>query len=325
MPADLTLTIEAGAKIIAMSDDDIVDYILVEQGGKIMAEGTKTAPIVMTSVDEEAGAWGGLHICGKAPVNKTNPTSEIGDASYGGSDLADNSGVLKYIRLEYTGFAFDEESESNGLTLYGVGNGTKIDYVQAYMGADDGFEWFGGSVKCNHLISTGSGDDSFDWTQGWVGGGNNWVAQQIAGADHGDALIEADNNGSDNVATPVSNPTLNCLTLVGPNTEGNKGIRLREGTHASISNVIVIGKENSMVIETPQTAAWLAEGAKLNNIICSGAFSTKETAYTETMFTEAGNKLSQDVSAINGFVGKIGEAGAVAADDNWTAGWSRAL
>ncbi len=325
VPDGITLTIEEGVTITALSDDDIVDYILVEQGGKIVAEGTSSAPIVMTAEDKTTGAWGGLHICGKAPINKTTGTSEIGGAAYGGNQINDNSGMLKYIRLEYTGYAFDEESESNGLTLYGVGNGTIIEYVQSYMGADDGFEWFGGSVNCDYLISTGSGDDSFDWTQGWVGEGNYWVAQQISGSDHGDALVEADNNGSDNLATPISNPTLNYLTLIGSNTEGNKGIRLREGTYASISNAIVIGKEKSMVIETPQTAAYIAEGNKLNNIVCSGAFSTEETAYTQEMFTDAGNKLSYDVSSINGFVGKIGNAGAVASDNDWTKGWSKTL
>ena len=103
----------------------------------------------MTSEKKEAGAWGGLHICGKAPINVEGGkgTSEIGDAPYGGDDAADNSGVLKYIRLEYTGYAFSEESESNGVSFYGVGNGTTVEHLQAYKGSDDGFEWFGGTVN----------------------------------------------------------------------------------------------------------------------------------------------------------------------------------
>jgi len=141
------LKINKGVTIISEDDGD-VDYILVEQGGMIDAQGTANEPIVMTSDLKEPGAWGGIHICGRAPINLEGGSgkSEIGDATYGGSDINDNSGTLRYIRLEYTGFAFSEEKESNGFTFYGVGSGTTCEYLQAYMGADDGFEWFGGCV-----------------------------------------------------------------------------------------------------------------------------------------------------------------------------------
>ena len=140
-----TLHIEEGVKIIAVYDD-IADYILVKQGGKINAVGTPDKPIVMTSEKEEPGAWGGIHICGRAHTNAEGGkgSSEIGGAVYGGNDDADNSGTLQYIRLEYTGFAFDEEHEANGISFYGVGNGTIVDHCQAYKGSDDGFEFFGG-------------------------------------------------------------------------------------------------------------------------------------------------------------------------------------
>ena len=140
-----TLHIEEGVKIIAVYDD-IADYILVKQGGKINAVGTPDKPIVMTSEKEEPGAWGGIHICGRAHTNAEGGkgSSEIGGTVYGGNDDADNSGTLQYIRLEYTGFAFDEEHEANGISFYGVGNGTIVDHCQAYKGSDDGFEFFGG-------------------------------------------------------------------------------------------------------------------------------------------------------------------------------------
>ena len=161
-----TLTIEEGVTIEAV-DDNIVDYILIEQGAKIDAQGTPESPIVMTSQRKEAGAWGGLHICGKAPINVQGATSvsEVGDAAYGGSDAADNSGILRYIRIEYAGYTFSEEKEANGFTFYGVGNGTTVDHLQAYMGSDDGFEWFGGTVNVKYLVSTNNTDDSFDWTE----------------------------------------------------------------------------------------------------------------------------------------------------------------
>lgn len=138
--AGATLTIQPGVTITA-KHDGTVDYILVEQGAKIDAQGTASQPIVMTSEKKEAGAWGGLHICGYAHTNNGSGSSEIGNAPYGGNNDADNSGTLKYIRLEYTGYAFDEEHEANGVSFYGVGNGTTVEHLQAYKGSDDGFEF----------------------------------------------------------------------------------------------------------------------------------------------------------------------------------------
>lgn len=120
----------------------------------------------MTSQLKETGAWGGLHICGKAHSNKSSKggslVSEIGNAPYGGDVENDNSGILRYLRLEYTGYKLDAEHEANGLSLYGVGNGTTISYVQCYKGSDDGIEFFGGSVNVDHCIVVDCTDDSFD-------------------------------------------------------------------------------------------------------------------------------------------------------------------
>lgn len=118
---------------------------------------------------------------------------------------------MQYIRLEYTGFAFDEEHEANGISFYGVGNGTIVDHCEAYKGSDDGFEFFGGSVNVSNMVVISCSDDSFDWTEGWNGKGTDLVAYQEAKATLGydcDCLIEADNNENDNAATPVSHPVL---------------------------------------------------------------------------------------------------------------------
>ena len=147
--APAVLTIEEGVKITAADSEDPI-YILIEQGAKINAVGTVENPIVMTAENKTAGGWGGLHICGYAPTNAGSGFSEIGNAAYGGNDANDNSGVLKYIRLEYTGFALDDEHESNGISFYGVGAGTQVSYVQTYVGADDGLEFFGGTVNVDH-------------------------------------------------------------------------------------------------------------------------------------------------------------------------------
>ena len=164
-----TLNIEPGVTIIAQYDDQ-VDYILIKQGAKINARGTASQPIVMTAQREEPGAWGGIHICGRAHTNAEGGkgNSEIGNATYGGNDDSDNSGVLQYVRVEYTGYAFDEDHEANGITFYGVGNGTTVDHCQAYMGSDDGFEFFGGAVNVSNMVATNCSDDSFDWTEGMM-------------------------------------------------------------------------------------------------------------------------------------------------------------
>ena len=243
--APATLNIPEGVTIVAKNDDQ-VDYILVEQGAKINAQGTAEKPIVMTSDLKEPGAWGGVHICGYAHTNASGGTgkSEIGDANYGGDKDDDNSGTMRYVRLEYTGFAFDEEHEANGLSLYGVGSGTTLEYIQAYKGSDDGIEFFGGSANIRNCVVTSCSDDSFDWTEGWNGKGQFLVAYQEGSESLGydcDCLIEADNNGKDFAATPVAHPVLSNLTLIGNGGE-KQGVRLRAGTQVEMYNALICGK-----------------------------------------------------------------------------------
>jgi len=342
----VVLTIKPGVTIIA-KDDDIVDYILIEQGAKIDAQGTADNPIVMTSEKKSAGAWGGLHICGKAPVNVTggNSMSEIGDAMYGGNEPNDNSGILKYVRIEYSGYAFSEEKEGNGFTFYGVGNGTEIDYLQAYHGSDDGFEWFGGTVNVKHLVSTSNGDDSFDWTEGWCGKGQFMVAYQEEASTLGydcDALIEADNNSKNAVAEPISHPVLANLTLVGNNSADEKrGIRLRAGTHASLYNTLVKGKSKSLTTQTAETESSLMNGTSiLDYVWLENTVVSEDGGYSETAFLQNGNnKINQDINFENLFKGIIDDGknmseidpfftnapfkGAVPTTDDWTLGWTR--
>ena len=292
-----TLNIEPGVKIVAQYDDR-VDYILVEQGAKINAAGTASAPIIMTSSKEEPGAWGGIHICGRAHTNAEGGkgSSEIGGATYGGSNDADNSGVLKYVRVEYTGYAFDEEHEANGMTFYGVGNGTIIENCEAYHGSDDGFEFFGGSVNVKNMVVVNCSDDSFDWTEGWNGKGENLVAYQENASTLGydcDCLIEADNNENNYSATPVSHPVLKNLILVGNG--GNKqGIRLRRGTEVEITSAKVCGKGKAVAVESAETENALLNGkSKLTNLSISGTLDSKEGIYTNEAFVAAGNETEQ--------------------------------
>ena len=329
--APATLTIEPGVTVSA-ADNGEINYILVEQGAIINAVGTADSPIVFTADLKETGAWGGLHICGKAHSNNMTSESgslvpEIGNAVYGGSVEDDNSGVLKYVRLEYTGYKLDAEHEANGLSLYGVGNGTQISYVECYKGSDDGIEFFGGSVNVDHCVVVDCTDDCFDWTEGWNGKGEYLVAYQEDATC--DCLMECDNNGNNINATPVAHPTLKYVTLIGNDSQENKrGIRLRAGTEVTLEHALVCGKSQSITVETDPTVNALANGTSLlANIYISGEFSEKVDEGKSSVYGSAQflandtNKAGVQMSFTDRFVGTIDGNGAVSASDNWTASW----
>ena len=338
--AGATLTIQPGVTITA-KHDGTVDYILVEQGAKIDAQGTASQPIVMTSEKKEAGAWGGLHICGYAHTNNGSGSSEIGNAPYGGNNDADNSGTLKYIRLEYTGYAFDEEHEANGVSFYGVGNGTTVEHLQAYKGSDDGFEFFGGSVNVKYLVATSCSDDSFDWTEGWNGKAQFLVAYQEGETSLGyacDCLMECDNNGTNFAATPVAHPVIANATLIGNGGEA-QGVRLRAGTEVELYNTIITGKGKALTVETDETENALKNGtSKLEYVEIAGELSSKQGIYTNADFVQAtGNLDNQTFTWNNKYVGTLDGGkdlsadsfftstdykGAVKSGEDWTEGWT---
>ena len=166
------LTIEPGTVI--KGDKATKAALIVERGAKLIAEGTQNEPIVFTSAQpagqRRPGDWGGVILCGKAKNNQKQMQIEGGPRSFhGGDDDADNSGVLKYVRIEFAGYPFDTDKEINGLTLGSVGSGTTIDYVQVSYSNDDAYEWFGGTVNCRHLVSFRTWDDDFDTDNGFSG------------------------------------------------------------------------------------------------------------------------------------------------------------
>ncbi|MDY0161315.1 MAG: hypothetical protein RBR64_08245, partial [Bacteroidales bacterium] len=186
-----TLTVPAGTRIEGVGGTSAA--IIVEQGAKININGTASSPVIMTSGlnNPSRGDWGGLVICGRATCNSGGGMSEVGDVAYGGNNDSDNSGTIRYLRIEYSGAAFNSEKEYNGLSLFGVGNATTIEYVQIYENADDGIEFYGGTVTANHLVSSKIEDDLFDWTEGWRGGGQNWFGLNDGG--FGNRGMECDN------------------------------------------------------------------------------------------------------------------------------------
>ena len=180
------LTIEPGTKIVGEKGRN--GGLIITRSCKIIADGTSDKPIVFTSeeVAPQRGDWSGLVILGNAPTNSSfNGVAGVGEIEGGinnsdglglygtpatqAQNPADNSGVLRYVRIEYAGYAFLPDKEINGLTFGGVGSQTVVDYVQVSYANDDSFEWFGGTVNCKHLISFRTLDDDFDTDNGFTG------------------------------------------------------------------------------------------------------------------------------------------------------------
>jgi hypothetical protein len=263
-----TLNIAAGTRIIGESGS--VGTLIVSQGGRLNAIGTAQAPIVFTS-DQPIGQrgrgdWGGLIINGRAPVNLEGGQGEgEGDTGiYGGTNPNDNSGVFRYVRVEFSGIEFSPDNELNGIAFQGVGRGTTVDHVQAHMSRDDAMEWFGGTADGKYLVMSNAADDSVDWTFGWSGR-LQFVAVTQRG-DDADNGIEADNSEFNNNALPRANPQLYNVTLCGdPDTneggESPRAANIRRGTAFTIRNFLVTGfKTVGFQISDANTSAQVDNG-----------------------------------------------------------------
>ncbi|WP_322551416.1 hypothetical protein [Flavobacterium psychraquaticum] len=313
-----SLTIPAGTRIEATGGTSA--YIVVTQGGKIYVNGTASNPVVMTSANASPapGDWGGLVICGKAPINSgATASAEVSGYTYGGTLANDNSGVLQYLRIEYPGAIYNANKEFNGLSLFGVGNGTVIDYVQVFRSSDDGYEFFGGTVNTSHLVSSYNEDDQFDWTEGWNGTNTYWFGK--LGNNIGNRGIEADNLEANFDATPIANPTINNLTLIGLGNQGSEpdGIKLRRGTKAQFSNVVIDNFATGINIEHDQTIAFIPAGLFLENTTITNI--TNVSKGKNTLGTTV------DVTAAFSAITTAGGAGNGTETPSWTAGWTTGL
>ncbi|MDY8134970.1 hypothetical protein [Aquimarina sp. 2201CG5-10] len=303
-----SLTIPAGTVIKATGGT--AAYIAVERGAQIFINGTSSNPVVMTSgaASPAPGDWGGLVICGDAPTNKgSNVTSEVADLLYGGSNATDNSGTVRYLRVEYTGATFSNSKEFNGVSLFGVGSGTTFEYVQSLNGGDDGIEFFGGTVNGNYLVSIGSGDDSIDFADGWNGNGDSWYIK-----DGAKAGIEGSNNGDDGNATPVTTTTLSNITVVGPVTEG--ALFFKEGGgNFTITNFYTSGVNLGVKVkDTDVQAAARIEADALS--INPMQFDATATPFSQTDYTGTNQSFIT--------VGDNTGAGNGAAEPTWANGWT---
>lgn len=310
------LIIPAGTRIIGTGGTS--SYIAVAQGGKIEVNGTADKPVVMTGAQQTPGNWGGLVICGKAPINKGNTaTAEVSELTYGGTDVNDNSGSIKYLRVEYAGANFNSEKEFNGLSLFGVGKGTTIEYVQLHEGSDDGIEFFGGTVDTKYIVSSHNEDDSFDWTEGWNGINEFWYAKQSSTA--GNRGVEADNNSNNHVATPISNPKISNVTLVGRGNTGDEpqAFKLRVGTFADLNNIVISNWNVGFDVQHDESINAIGTSLKATNVRFINVNEKSKGKKTDNS--------SVDVSAIyteNNEATGAGNADQVPA---WAQGWTTGL
>ena len=247
----VTVTFEAGSTITcdkATGDNALV----VKNGGKLNINGTASQPVIFTEKSGVPGSWGGIIMYGDAPIKAiggvTTSTSEDGNAlSYGGTNAAHNGGSLTYVRIEYAGSKLaDGTKELNGFSFYSVGSGTILDHLVSYKGADDGFEFYGGTVSLTNAISYGNYDDAFDWQDGWQGQNNtNWYAYQVTKGNYG---VEVESSGNNNAFFPkVTNITLKRATGCTPEVAGDiqvDAFQFKKEGNGEFSNIVIDGYGN---------------------------------------------------------------------------------
>lgn len=294
----VTLTVEPG--VIIKGDKQSKGTLIVERGGKIMAQGTKQRPVVFTSAqtpgNRKPGDWGGIIILGKAPNNMGEQTIEGGVRSkHGGNMPDDNSGILSYVRVEFAGIEYSTDNEINGITFGSVGSGTQTDHIQISYSGDDSFEWFGGTVNAKYLVSLRAWDDDFDSDNGF--GGKVQFALAVRDLKVADKSasngFESDNNATASLSEPFTSAVFANVSIFGPVaspssysnssvTDGSAtdarfqaGLHLRRNTQMSIFNSLVAAFPIGLIIENDKgstTQTWADEG-KLNvtNCIIAGS------------------------------------------------------
>jgi hypothetical protein len=303
-----TLTIAPGTTFKATPGGTDV-YLAVEQGAKINAAGTATSPITFTSNsgNPRSGDWGGILIIGKAPISGGGTaTTEVVDFTYGGTDAADNSGVLTYVSVKYTGARINSDKEFNGFTFYAVGSGTTVNNIASYYGDDDAIEFFGGTVNVTNLLVVNAKDDMFDYTQGYSGTLTN--AYGIREIGFNDATsdprgIEGDGNfdGLSPTQAGQSNPTMNNITIVSNSvvalTDVVKIRRNSKGTFTNIKCVLGSSAPAPGDLVDCTDSAGDADGSTTVTIVASG-----------TNIDINDNKAGANNATINASIGTTGGA-----------------
>ncbi|WP_024890826.1 hypothetical protein [Luteimonas huabeiensis] len=305
------LTVEPGVTVFASSGND---YLIVNRGSEIHAEGTAEAPIVFTArqdIEGETGPdtiglWGGLILAGRAPINACPGETQSGtpqcqsqvegtNAFYGGNAPSDSSGVIRYVQVKYSGFEISPNNELQGITAAGAGSGTTLEYFQIHNSSDDGIEIFGGTLNARYLVVTGADDDSIDTDTGWNGGIQFGIVIQRAGG--GDRM----NEWSSINRQPYSQPRVANITYVG-RPGGGAAIHLNQGTQASFYNSVVTraaggtgSGERCLEIRDANTTGTFHSV----HFSCPVAF---EDARAQEAFESGTNNVVGTSSLVNGFV-----------------------
>lgn len=329
----VTLTIEPGVIIKGQAGTGAnATALLIAQGAKIMAEGTATEPIIFTSIADNIepgqiaspnmdpdlnGLWGGLIICGKAPISVAGdaeknqiegiPASDP-NGLYGGTDATDNSGVLKYISIRHGGANIGEGNEINGLTLGGVGSGTVVENIEIVSNQDDGIEFFGGNVQLKNVISWNVGDDGLDTDQAFNGGVDNFLI-----INPGDECLELDGGeGSKNAEHTFTNGSVKAAGADGLVDLDNVGAGDPANTWVKMENIYFFDISEGQDFDDNPAELTLSN---IQATIPSGALADYFTKGTDAFVTEVAlkaNTVGADMSAFTSGWSWAYEAGALA-------------
>lgn len=320
------LNIAAGTVIFG--DTETKGTLIIQRGGKINAVGTAAEPIVMTSEKapglRQPGDWGGLVICGKAPNNVPGANVELEGgygAFHGGTDAADNSGVIKFVQINYAGIPIQPNQEVNSLTMGSVGSGTVIENVICAYGLDDAFEWFGGTVNCKNLIAYHCLDDDMDVDLGYSGNVQFalCIKNQNLADQSGSNGFEVDNDGSGSTNAPFTAATFSNITILGPkktrdtqlNLQFQNGAQLRRNNKLKIHNSFFTGYPNGIFIDGAGAAAnATANDLVIKNTVIAGVEHWGGNGYGSagTIFTGAPSNGAQHPTNPRGEALKTNEA-----------------
>ena len=320
------LTIQAGTIIIG--DKATKGTLIVQRESKLIAEGTASEPIIFTSAEgigsRSPGDWGGVVICGKAPNNLTGVAELEGGYKgfHGGTVADDNSGSLKYVRIEYAGIPLNPNQEINSLTMGSVGSGTKIEYIMASFGLDDSFEWFGGTVNCKYLVAYKGTDDDFDMDNGYSGtvqfglGYRDGNLADVSGSNG----FEIDNDAAGSNLAPFTSATLANFSIIGAKGKSSdyldanfqNGAQLRRNAKVKIYNTFITGYPAGLYIDSQRGAA--KTNAANGELIVKNVVIAGTTGWGTTGFTSLNSGLyGFGVPVVNEEqIARTGSAGTVA-------------
>jgi hypothetical protein len=287
-----TLTIDPGTTIQGIGQG--IDYLVVQPGSKLYAEGTPTAPIIFTGPTDVPGSWAGLVLAGNAVNNSCTGATPCAfeadsDITFGGNDDNDSSGALRFVQIRYAGQVIRDDEELNALTLLSVGRGTVIDHVQVHAGKDDGFEMFGGTVNLKNVVGTAIEDDCLDFAEGYTGKIQYAYCKQTATASGDSNGVEADNKPNAFDLLPRTQPKVANATFIGVSS-GNEGLRLRRGAAGNYYNIVATGFGQEC-LNFNDGATFTASGTA-QNPTASGALTMSGSALgCVTNFEDSGSDL----------------------------------